>query len=105
MNVTYLVSLLPLLVCPLAMGLVMWLMMRGHQGQAGEALVNPMDATVSPLVATPDSPDRLSVLRAQLEQVEARQAALAAHLTRLGAPEQPAESLADARESASALAG
>src|SRR6266511_4986573 len=32
----YLLSLLPALACPLMMGLMMWLMMRGNKGQPGE---------------------------------------------------------------------
>lgn len=88
MNATYLLSLLPLLACPLGMGLVMWLMMRGHKDQSGAAMPKPMDhAALPPAAPTVDAPDRLTALRAQLQQVEAQQAALAGHLAQLGAPE------------------
>lgn len=98
MNVTYLVTLLPLLACPLGMGLMMWLMMRGHKDHA--EIVTPGTAkttATSPAVATPDSLDRLDALYLQLGQVAAQQLALAEHLTRLESTERPAEPVSGLR--------
>lgn len=90
MNATYLLSLLPLLACPLAMGLMMWLMMRGNKEQAtsvtrvatGEA---PADRPPGAMHAD----DRLAALRARLGEVEAQQTAIAAKLASLGAEDRP----------------
>lgn len=68
-----LLALLPVLACPLGMGLMMWLMMRGKKDQAGPAAA----------AAGPD--DRLASIRAQLGEVEAQQATLAAQLDRFRA--------------------
>jgi hypothetical protein len=76
MNATYLLSLLPLLACPLAMGGMMWLMMRMNKNRSGEA-TPPSAGAVAP-------GDRLEALRAQLGEVEAQQAALAGHVAALG---------------------
>lgn len=73
MNLTSLVSLLPALACPVGMGLVMWLMTRGSKEQAAGA----------------GTADRLASLRAELGEVEAQQASLAARLDRLGADDPP----------------
>jgi hypothetical protein len=72
MNATYLLSLLPLLACPLLMGGMMWLMMRMDKGQPGAATPPPAEAV--------EPGDRLVALRAQLGEVEAQQAALAGHV-------------------------
>ncbi len=76
MNATYLLSLLPLLACPLAMGGMMWLMTRVNKGQPGTATPPPAEAV--------EPGDRLVALRAQLGEVEAQQAALAGHVAALG---------------------
>ncbi len=84
MNATYLLSLLPLLACPLLMGGMMWLMMRMGTRQDATA---PRDAPVSTpaAVARPDA--RLAALHAELDALETQQAALAAQL---GQPEETA---------------
>ena len=70
---------LPLLACPLGMGLMMWMMMRGKkdtpmqemQGQAGDVAVNQPSTALNP-------DDRLTILHAQLDDVQAQIARLAA---------------------------
>ena len=106
MSVTYLVSLLPLLACPLGMSLLMWLMMRGHKDHSGEAMPRPRQTTApSPTAATAASPDRLTELHTQLQQVEVQQAALTAQLTQLGAVEPQAVVTADTPATTSSSAG
>lgn len=77
-----LVSLLPALACPLGMGLMMWLMTRGSEDRAATATADE---------ASPDAgaDDGLASLRAQLGEVEAQQAALAAQIGRFGAADGP----------------
>ncbi len=66
----YILSLLPLLACPVGMGLMMWFMMRGNKGQAPpQADQAPMPTYYEPLtsaepaqVITNASPQRASVL-------------------------------------------
>ena len=77
-----LVYLLPLLACPLGMGLMMWMMarmmggkkdapMQGIQGQAGDIAANQPSPAVN-------SDDRLTLLHAQLDDVQGQIARLAA---------------------------
>ncbi len=75
MNATYLLSLLPLLACPVLMGGMMWLMMHLNKGQPGAATPPPVGAV--------EPGYRLVALRAQLSEVEAQQAALAGHVAAL----------------------
>ena len=83
-------AVLPLLACPIGMGLMMWLLMPGNQGQAmGGPPVPGGTAAVASAEATQPG-DRLAQLRAQLGEVQAQQAAIAAQLARLPAEEQSA---------------
>ena len=59
----YILSLLPLLACPVGMGLLMWLMMRGTKKQApGEADQAPLDISSKSSEITNESPKRGSML-------------------------------------------
>ncbi|MDP9383382.1 MAG: hypothetical protein M3Q29_25205 [Chloroflexota bacterium] len=82
----YALSLLPLLACPVMMGLIMWLMMRANKGEA-------MNPTGMPAATATDRPggDRLSQLRAQLGELQTRQAEVAGQIERLAAEEQATE--------------
>ena len=81
MNAAYLVSLLPLLACPLGMGLMLWLMIHTKKHQTPP---ETRDAGVPSGVAGARPADRLGVLRAHLRDVAAQQAALAAQLEQRG---------------------
>lgn len=85
MNAAYLLSLLPFLACPLGMGLMMWLMRRANADQTGDA-ARPQAGAGAP-------EDRLAVLRAQLSNVEAQQAALAGQLATVGEGDGAARAL------------
>jgi len=82
----YALSLLPLLACPIIMGLMMWLMMRSNRGEA-------MNPTRMPGATVSDMPsgDRLGQLRAQLGELQTRQAEVAGQIKRLAAEEQATE--------------
>lgn len=74
---------LPILACPVAMGLMMWLMMRGHKNQ-------PADAARVPR-AEMGVDDPLTSLRRRLSQVRTQQAAIGEEIARLSADGGPAE--------------
>lgn len=79
----YVLSLLPLLACPVIMGLMMWLMMRANKGEA-------MSPTRTPRATTTNMPDgdRLPQLRARLGELQARHAEVAGQIEQLAAEEQ-----------------
>src|SRR6266568_4512198 len=59
----YILSLLPLLACPVGMGLLMWLLMRGTKEQApNEADQAPLDTSSKSSEVTNESPKRGSML-------------------------------------------
>ena len=80
----YLLSLLPAVACPLGMGLMMWLMMRGSKGQTMDATQMPAQTSAA---MSPD--DRLAELRTQLDMLQAQQAAIAAQISQLSEEDQP----------------
>ncbi len=109
MNATYLLSLLPLLACPLLMGGMMWLMMRMNKVQDQPTTAThhqEVPASTGRLAVDPTADDRLAGLRAQLGEVEAQQVALAVRLGLPSGGDQSAgvpasrESAASARRSA-----
>jgi hypothetical protein len=86
----YLLSLLPALACPLGMGLMMWLMMRGIKRQPTDAMEMPAQDMPAGQTSAPMSPeDRLAELRTQLGMLQAQQAAIAAQINQLSEEDQP----------------
>lgn len=83
---------LPLLACPVGMGLMMWLMMRGNKHQEMGSIQAPAESGPAGQSAAATSQDeRLVQLRAQLEEVRAEQGAIAERIGRLSAEDQPAQ--------------
>jgi hypothetical protein len=88
-NVAY---LLPLLACPVGMGLMMWLMMRGNRGQPmGKTQAPAENAALSRPTTDGSQHERLTQLRTQLEEVQAQQAAIADQIGRLSAEDESRE--------------
>jgi len=77
-------ALLPALACPVGMGLLMWLMMRGNQSDATGGQTSPPAGRATAPTLT-DAGDRLVQLRAQLAEVLAQQAAITTQLEQLQA--------------------
>ncbi len=91
-------SLLPYLACPVSMGLMMWLMMRGNKDQMmGSTQLSADRVMTGNPPGDRNRDDRLTRLRAQLKDVEAQQAAICATIARLAAKDQPVEPRAAAR--------
>jgi len=83
---------LPLLACPVGMGLMMWLMMRRNKDAAMGRMAAPAEgAASSQTTADASQDDRLSQLRAHLGEVQAQQAAIADRIARLSAEERSPE--------------
>lgn len=82
----YALSLLPLLACPLMMGLMMWLMMRSNKDEA----IRPTE-TAQVVVTDTVSGDPLGQLRGRLSELQTRQAEIVRHIERLAADEQAPE--------------
>ncbi len=61
----YILSLLPLLACPVGMGLMIWLMMRGNKQDQAPQRTDPLPASAyrTPVEATHESPRRNSPLQ------------------------------------------
>jgi hypothetical protein len=83
-----LVSLLALLACPVGMGLMMRLMMRGNKDQAMGSMPAESPAADRP-AADVDPAERLTALRAQLREVQARQGVVAEQIAGLSAEGRP----------------
>ena len=89
-NLGYLLSLLA---CPVGMGLMMW-MMRGNKDRAPGASseVSPENAAINGVATSTSPDDRIAILRAQIEELEAQQVAIAAEMSQLSDQDAQAES-------------
>jgi 2,4-dienoyl-CoA reductase-like NADH-dependent reductase (Old Yellow Enzyme family) len=88
----YLLSILPLLACPLGMGLMMWMMSRGNKSQSMGGMQMPAQNTPDGQASANLSPDeRLAELRAQLSAVQEEQESIAAQMRHLSGEDWSAE--------------
>lgn len=95
-------SVLPYLACPLGMGVMMWLMMRGHKSETADSSPTPVQraaarqperqAQAERLVAA-DGPreQQLAELKVHLAATQAQQEAIAHQIARLEADDTAAE--------------
>jgi hypothetical protein len=91
-TVEYLLSQWPLLLCPLVMGPMMWLMMRMNRPQKMAPEADPSGlGLASPAIGDAGAEERLAMLRAELKDIGAQQAAIAAQIARLSADSPSAE--------------
>ena len=87
----YLWNLWPMLLCPLLMGPMMWLAMRMNRSQAMPRQADQNDPEIAALVVVGAAAgDRLTALRAELQEIAAQQSAIAAQIDRLSAEGTPA---------------
>ena len=86
-----LLSVLPLLACPIGMGLMMWFMMRTNKNEAADSV----PAATAPVLATSPAvaDDRLAGLRVQLEEIQAQQAAITTRIELLSVESEPTDSV------------
>ncbi len=85
-----LLSVLPLLACPIGMGLMMWFMMRSNKSQTADSA--SATTALTPAISAVVADDRLAGLRVQLEEVHAQQAEIAAQIERLSRESEPTDS-------------
>lgn len=86
-----------ILLCPLGMGLMMWMMSRGNKRQGTGSPQTPASSTAQRPAATRRA-DRVGALRGELEALQAQQAAIAGQISRLAS--QDGESPPAARKQA-----
>ncbi len=93
----YILSILPLLACPIMMGVMMWMMLRGNQGNQGQGMntmgqgsmatmATPHDsgeiaASAPPTYRTPE--EQMAELKARLTRLQVQQHAIAGQMTEL----------------------
>ncbi len=93
----YILSLLPLLACPVGMGMMMWFMMRGMSGNGKATASQPaqMQGDQVPAVGLTRD-EQLAELKSRLSSVQAEQEATAGHIAEIESPEVPVISEAEA---------